>query len=118
MYVHTFIGPGVARPTDEPDWLDLEEWWQVWERCARGWPEMDPLQLCDMCRVCPEGLISDQVARYIQTEALCSEYKCPPVEGGLETWPHKLVEAFKAIRNTHTQVRHSWPSWKEAAVSG
>lgn len=75
--------------------LWMEEWW----------PERNVLVNCHVLGVCPQGLITRDLERYMELEAMCEVYKTSPAGGTMEEWPAKMFDAFRTIRNTHNVIR-------------
>lgn len=49
--------------------------------------------------VCPIGLLDEQDMAILEMESFCSEYSCLPYNGGIESQPAKIVQAFNVIRS-------------------
>lgn len=109
---------GWGEKSGETTLADVESFWESYFAVERAQPDADPLAICELLGVCPEGLIDKDVAQYLSDEGMCSEYKCPPVEGGLGQWPHHTATAFKVIRNTNKLVQHERHLARMAKIPG
>ncbi len=68
-------------------------------------PKRHALDRCMDMRICPQGLLTNDLAEYIEKEMVCSTYSTPPVDGGLDEWPALLYQAFLVIRQTHEKIK-------------
>jgi len=63
------------------------------------------LSNCLMLGLCPMGMISPDLDKYLELEMVCETYKTPPVDGGVDNWPALTYDAFLAIRAAHEAVK-------------
>lgn len=94
------------RATNGTRTLCRSDVWKLVERLQQADPRKDILELlyCWL-KVCPEGMITRDVQKYLEMEMVCETYKTPPVAGGVEDWPAMVYDAFVVIRQTHQAIK-------------
>jgi hypothetical protein len=92
-------------PTKKTELRRRADVWRIVDRIERVEPERNVFGILRaMLGVCPEGMITDDVRKYLELEVVCETYKSPPVAGGVDDWPGPVYDAFCVIRGTHQRI--------------
>ena len=95
---------GRYEPTGREKLLAKNEAWCLIDNMGRWDTERSVLENVLDLGLCPQGMVSHELDEYIERENICETYKSPPAEGGIESWPALLYDAFIVIRQTHQRV--------------